>query len=73
MGMLYVLDHTGDTRIGWDVNNAASVAEARRMFNELRGHNYVVYKKTGDGTGAQIRDFDPTAEEIVMSPPLVGG
>lgn len=73
MGMICVLDHTGDTRTEWDVNDVASVCEARKVFNEFRERNYIAYKKTGEGTGEQVRDFDPTAEEIVMSRPLVGG
>lgn len=73
MGMLAILDHTGDTQKQWDVNDAASVAEAGKVFDEFREKNYLAYKKVGEGSGEQIRAFDPTAEEIVMARPLVGG
>lgn len=69
MGKLTIMDHTGDTLMTWDENNAA---DAERVYNELveQGHIPV---KTGDNQAVKLHTFDPTAEEIVMIPKIVGG
>lgn len=73
-GTLSVLDHTGDTRIEWDSEDPASVEIARASFNVARRKGHFAYRLTsGDRRGEQIREFDPEAERIVLSPQLVGG
>jgi hypothetical protein len=68
-----VMDATGDTRHDFDVDDAATVAEARNRFQELTDAGFVAAKRTGNGTSELIRRFDPTAEETVFMPRLVGG
>lgn len=73
-GTLHVLDHTGDSRTIWNPENQDEVDAAKEMFNRLKRKGYLAYKvdETG-GKGEQIREFDPTAGRIIMSPQLVGG
>lgn len=73
-GELISMDHTGDTKVIWDHKNADEVEAARATFNSLKKKNYIAYtvKKDGD-KGEIIREFDPTAEKIIMSPQMVGG
>ncbi len=75
IGMLSTLDRTGDSRIMWDSRNSDEVAAARRQFEELTGKGFLAYKAEGkDGhQGAQIKEFDPRAERIVLVKRLVGG
>lgn len=71
---LYILDPTGDTRLQWSKNNPDEVAYARERFNELKAKRYLAYRVDRKGKqGEVIHEFDPAAERIVLSPPLVGG
>lgn len=74
-GSLHVLDKTGDTKMMWDRNNADEVAAARKTFNDLKAKRFMAYKAEGkEGRkGEVIDEFDPSAERIIMAPPMVGG
>lgn len=74
-GEICILDHTGDTKLIWDKDNADEVAEMRDLFKRYRKRGYLAYKVTGkDGNkGEQIHDFEPDAGRIIFAPPLVGG
>ena len=67
---LQVLDHTGDTRTTWNPENQAEIDAAKATFNKLvKEKKYLAYKVTDDGNkGEQIREFDPTAGKIILSP-----
>lgn len=73
-GVLEIMDLTGDTKVHWTAGNAGEVAAARASYDVLKGKGYVAYKLNSDGTtGELIRDFDPSAERIVMRPQMAGG
>jgi hypothetical protein len=73
-GLLAVMDRTGDTKVIWDRHNEAEVEAARATFDSLRSKGYLAYTVNKDGTtGEVIRAFDPTAEKIILSPPMAGG
>jgi hypothetical protein len=68
-----VMDTSGDTRHHFDVNDQAAVAEAEQRFMELTGAGFAAVKRTGPGTSELIRKFDPTVEETLFIPRLIGG
>jgi hypothetical protein len=71
---LAVLDHTGDTKLIWDRRNAVEVAAAKATFDALKAAGYLAYSVSKAGEKNEIiRAFDPEAESLVLSPPLVGG
>jgi len=74
MGKLIVLDHTGHSTYEWATEQEAKEVEA--TFNEIIASNwgiaYAPVKET-PGKFEQIREFDPSAEEILVRGPLVGG
>lgn len=73
-GTLHVLDHTGDTRTIWNPENQDEVDAAKATFAKLKKKNYLAYTVNEKGDkGEVIREFDPTAGRIIMSPQLVGG
>jgi len=73
-GVLEAMDATGDTKSYWDRNNPAEVAAAQASFDALKKKGYVAYRLSSDGTtGEQMREFDPTAERVLMRPALQGG
>jgi hypothetical protein len=73
MHLQVVMDRSGDTRHQFDPDNASGVAEAKRRFVELTGAGFVAAKRTGNGTSELVREFDPSAQETVFFPRLVGG
>jgi hypothetical protein len=68
-----VMDTSGDTRHHFDPGDAIAVAEAERRFVELTVAGFIAAKRTGSGTSELIRRFDPSAQETVFIPRLVGG
>jgi hypothetical protein len=73
MGVLIVMDHTGDSRYAFDPADAAAVKDAMGRFNELIGLGYTGAVRTGPGTLRKVTTFDPTATETMMKPRIVGG
>jgi hypothetical protein len=68
-----VMDATGDTRHDFDLNDEAAVAEAKRRFEELADAGFIGAVRTGSGTSELTRRFDPTVQETLFIPRLVGG
>lgn len=74
-GSFAVMGLKGDTKHMWNKDNEVEVDAARALFTTLRKKGYLVYRATGnDGVkGEMMTEFDPSAERIIASPPLVGG
>ena len=68
-----VMDASGDTRHEFDARDHAAVAKAEKRFLELAKAGFTVAKRTGAGTSELIRKFDPTAEETLFIPRIIGG
>jgi hypothetical protein len=69
-----ILDPSGHTRTTWDADKPDEVATARRTFEELTGKRYRAFRVNKDGTeGSAMTTFDPHAEKMILTPPLVGG
>jgi hypothetical protein len=73
MATQIVMDRTGDTRHSFDPNDAEGLAKAEQRFYELTKVGFTAAVRTGPGQVSQIRSFDPSAEETVFFPRLVGG
>ena len=73
MAFQIVMDRTGDSRHHFDPNDAQEAAKAERRFYELTNTGFTAAARTGPGQVSQIRSFDPSAEETVFFPRLVGG
>ena len=73
MATQIVMDHTGDTRHQFDPADAAAVAEAEARFKELTGAGFTAAKRLDGGKNEVLRSFDPTAEETLFIPRLIGG
>jgi len=73
MATQIVMDRTGDTRHTFDAQDRAAVTKAERRFMELTGAGFTAAVRTGPGDQRVIRSFDPTAEETLFYPRLVGG
>lgn len=81
MGMLRIMSRRGDERVLWDqqkadtgdVEAAAAVREAERIFQEERARGATAFKVESGKPAERIEQFDPTVEQIVMVPRVVGG
>ena len=70
---LFILDETGHTTLTWKPEVKDSVAEVKSKFDDIIKQGWSAYAVTASGTPTQIKSFDPEADRIVMSAPLVGG
>ena len=73
MATQIVMDQTGDTRHHFDANDFEAVARAERRFRKLTGAGFTAAVRTASGDTRIARSFDPTAEETLFFPRLVGG
>lgn len=73
-GTLRIMGKPGDTKQIWNRDNDAEVEAARKTFNDLVGKGYFAYKvRPGGDKGEQIKVFDPSAEAVILVPPMRGG
>jgi hypothetical protein len=73
MATQIVMDHTGDTRHKFDAKDAKALLKAEERFKELTRVGFTAAVRTETGEIALTRTFDPTAEETVFFPRLIGG
>ncbi|HEY6409566.1 MAG TPA: hypothetical protein VIY29_19070 [Ktedonobacteraceae bacterium] len=81
VGMLRVMSRRGDDRVSWDEQKVqagdpeatAAVREAERIFTQERAKGATAFRVEPGKPTQRIEQFDPTAEQIVMVPRVVGG
>ena len=73
MATQIVMNHSGDTRHNFDPTDMRAIAKAEDRFKELTLFGFTAAVRTPSGEVAVTRAFDPTAEETLFLPRLVGG
>lgn len=73
MATQIIMDHNGDTRHNFDAKDAKALSKAERRFKALTGAGFTAATRTASGEPVVTRTFDPTAEETLFFPRLVGG
>jgi hypothetical protein len=73
MATQIVMDHTGDTRHSFDANDKNALLKAEERFNALTLVGYTAAVRTAPGGSELMRTFDPTTEETLFFPRLIGG
>jgi hypothetical protein len=73
MAIQILMDHTSDTRHYFDPKNAKALLKAEERFKELTGAGFTAATRTAAGEASVTRSFDPTAEETLFIPRLIGG
>jgi hypothetical protein len=73
MALQIVMDRTGDTRHSFDIRDRAAVEEAKKRFMKLMEAGFTAAVRTGPGEQRILRNFDPSVEETLFHPRLVGG
>lgn len=67
------MDHTGDTRHYFDAEDTEALSKAEARFTMLTAVGFTAAVRDAFGIATVVRSFDPTAEETVFFPRLVGG
>lgn len=71
--MTIINPYVGSEKLTYDPTDAVAVTEMRKIFSELIQKNFSAYTPGGPTGTREIRDFDPTADVIVASVPVVAG
>jgi hypothetical protein len=72
MATQIVMDHSGDTR-HFDAADTEALSKADKRFKALTSVGFTAAVRNADGEVTVTRSFDPTAEETLFFPRLVGG
>ena len=73
MAKQFVMDHTGDRQHSFDKTDVQALARAEQRFKDLIGFGFTAAVRTTDGSVSRVHSFDPTADETLFFPRLVGG
>ncbi|MET4261511.1 hypothetical protein ABIC09_006479 [Bradyrhizobium sp. S3.12.5] len=73
MATQIVMDHTGNSRHFFDQTAPEGLAKAERRFKKLTDQGFTAATRTPAGDLKAVRTFDPTADETLFYPRLVGG
>lgn len=64
----------GDTKIIWDGDNRDEVANAQDTFSRLIKRGFKAFSVKANGEqGHEVKEFDATAEKLIMIPQMAGG
>ena len=72
MAVQIVMDQTGDTRHRFP-DDTEALSQAEERFKSLTSVGYTAAVRDAAGKATVTRSFDPTAEETLFFPRLVGG
>jgi hypothetical protein len=76
MAMLHIVDKFyGDKRLIWRADDKESKAKAIEEFKERLKKGWLAFKLNPEDPhkGEMLREFDESAEKIVMTPPVAAG
>ena len=73
MAIQIVMDHTGDSRHYFNLEDTKALSEAEERFKSLIEGGYTAAVRDPSGKATVIRSFDPKADETLFFPRLVGG
>jgi hypothetical protein len=76
MGVMRIVDSTGDSVVTWAIDDPLSVTEAQAVFNRLAGERKMPFARVAGAAASdaeRITAFDPAVEEIVWVRPIAGG
>jgi len=76
VGIMRILDSTGDTMLEWSPDDARTTMVASETFTTLTAKKYLPFARLGAGAAAdtdRIHSFDPSLAEIIWIRPIAGG
>ena len=74
VGKMSIMDVTGHTELKWHTEKADELDTVKETFDRLVAQGYTAFgsEKSTEAKHV-IKEFDPTMEEVVMVPRIVGG
>ena len=73
MATQIIMNLNGDTRHNFDAKDVKALLEAERRFKDLTGAGFAAATRTSSGEPIVTHTFDPSEEETLFFPRLVGG
>jgi hypothetical protein len=74
VGEMSIMDRSGHKQVKWNTDKLDEIAVAKDTFDTLVKEGYSAFgSKTKMEAKHTIKEFDPTMEELVMVPKVVGG
>lgn len=76
MGIMRILDATGDTTLTWSVQDAATLERAEAVFEQMLKKRHLAFAVPAGGQAddaERVQAFDPGAEEIIWVRAIQGG
>jgi hypothetical protein len=73
MPIQLVMDRSGDSNYSFNSEDAEELGQAERRFYELTRLGFTAAVRTSPDRVSKVRSFDPTAEETLFFPRLIGG
>jgi hypothetical protein len=73
MAAQIIMDYTGDTRHYFTNEDTEALSKAEARFKMLTAAGFTAAVRDTAGKATVTRTFDPTAEETLFFPRLVGG
>ncbi len=74
MGIMRILDSTGDSVVEWSPEFQEEIAQAETRFNELVvAGKHMAFEIMPGGSGKKIKEFNPDAGQITLVPIIAGG
>jgi len=74
MGILRRMGKDGDIPTRWELDDEGSIQVARETFDQALHRRMLAFRlDAGREPGEQIKEFDPSAKEIVLIPQIAGG
>ena len=75
MRLLRILDHTGDTRISYELDDPAKLADARAAFDAAvaKGHSVFNVTPGSNDLAKRVTNFNDLSEEAIAVPVITAG
>jgi hypothetical protein len=74
VGEMSIMDGSGHKQLTWDTNRPDEIAAAQKAFNRLVAKGYSAFASEKKMEPKyRVSKFDPTMEEVIMVPRMVGG
>lgn len=70
---MIILTRNGDDRVTWTDEDVNAQQEARALFERLMVAGSLGARMETPTEGTAIREFDPSAREILVTPAVVAG
>lgn len=70
---LKIMSGKGHTVVEWDTAVEATVAEAEAIVREHQAKGSAIFAHDGQGNHTKVTVWDPTLEDVLVVPAMMGG